>query len=419
MGEYYPRLIDAELPLHLEAFGATQIQGATGVGKTTTAERYARSGLYVQDPVSVSNTLLTAATMPSLLLEGEKPRLIDEWQLIPRVWDAIRMDCDRASQPGRYLLTSSFPPLPGSTMHSGAGRIARLVMRPMSLYESRDSTGAVSLDELFLTDSLSPCRSQKSIRDIAFLICRGGWPQSIDASEEGALHYTQQYLQQLPHELSVMDDQTIDSAKIGVFLAAYARHLQEPVKNTILSGEIYAQGVSLSQPTYHSYLDKLKRLYIIEEIRAWAPAIRSRTAIRRANKRGFVDPSLAIALRNLCPERLLKDFAYFEQAFESLCLRDLRVYLGHLKGDIYHYRDDYGLFCDAVIRRRDEEYALIQTAFSGPQQKKAVACLVRLEALLLHKKRPKPSFKMILTAGEYAYTRPDGIHVVPLACLKD
>ncbi len=419
MEEYYPRLIDAKLPRYLKAFGATHIQGPKGAGKTTTAEQYAQSALYVRDPATAANIYLTATTIPSCLLQGEKPRLIDEWQLVPWVWDAIRMDCDWSPQRGRYLLTSSFPALPGSTMHSGAGRIAGLVMRPMSLYESKDSTGSVSLDELFSTNEFSPCRTDTGIRDIASLICRGGWPQNINATEKKALQYSRRYLKEIPQDLSLMDDQAVDPIKVGAFLAAYAHHLQEPVKNTILLDQISARAVSLSEPTYHSYLDKLKRLSIIEEIPAWKPAIRSQTAIRRGRKRGFVDPSLAVALLKLTVDGLLKDFAFFERAFESLCLRDLRVYLGDRNGDIHHYRDDYDLSCDAIIKRRAGEYALIQTALSSHRQESAAQHLGRLEALVLQKKRPKPAFKMILTAGEYGYTRLDGIHIVPLACLRD
>lgn len=304
-------------------------------------------------------------------------------------------------------------------MHSGTGRIARMLMRPMSLYESEDSS-EVSLSELFKTNTITPCRSVKTVHDIAYLICRGGWPQSIQALERKALLIMRQYIESIyNHDISRIDNTKTDPSRVESFLRAYARHIQTMATQKTLLADIKENDITFTEPTLYSYLDKLKRLFIIEETPAWAPNIRSKTAIRTSSKKGFIDPSLAVSILHLSSEMLLKDFEYFGFLFESLCLRDLRVYTDVLEGEILHYHDNIGLECDAIIRLPQGPYALVEIKLGGRLEEDAARNLMRLETLLVEKKRSKPAFKMILTAGEYGYTRPDGIHIVPLACLRD
>lgn len=418
--KYYRRLLDETIHLYIQTFGAILIEGPKWCGKTTTASRHARSILKMQDPRQIKNNLLIADTSPDLLLDGEKPRLIDEWQIAPILWDCVRVAVDDSGESGQFILTGSATPLAGSTMHTGTGRIARIVMRPMSLFESLDSSGVISLGEMFSGAPFKATKSNLSISDIAFLICRGGWPQSIGKSKDAAMLIADQYVKSIyEYDIKWLDGPSRDPKRVQTFLRSYARNLQTLTKNTVLLEDMKTNDISLTESTFYSYHSALTRLYIIEETPAWAPNIRSKTAIRTSNKKGFVDPSIATAILGQSPDSLLKDFEFFGYLFESLCVRDLRIYANQIEGEVFHYRDNYGLECDAIIRLRNGEYALIEIKLGGKAEEQAANNLQSLEKLLVSKGHQAPKFKMILTGGEYAYERHDGIFVVPIGCIRD
>lgn len=419
MKKYYQRLVDKELRLALDSMGAVLIEGPKWCGKTTTALQHSKSVLRMQEPANMVNNRLIADTVPSLLLEGEKPRLIDEWQTAPILWDAVRTDVDNTGEKGQYILTGSSTPLLGSTMHTGTGRIARIKMYPMSLFESQDSNGLISLKGLFDNNAYSPVKSTKTIEDIAYLICRGGWPQSLNSSQEQAIYTTDQYVQSIyNNDINEFGESKTDPHRVESFLKSYSRHVQTLATYTTILEDMKANDIGITAPTLYSYMEKMQRLFVIEETQAWAPSIRSKTSIRTSNKRGFVDPSIPASVLNITPAKLLRDFELFGFLFESLCIRDLRIYANAMGGRVLHYRDESGLECDAIILLSSGEYGLVEVKLGGKQEEKAVENLNKLEALLANKKS-KPIFKMILTGGYLGYTRPDGIHVVPITCLKD
>lgn len=418
--KYYNRLLDEKIDLYLLTFGAVLLEGPKWCGKTTTASRHARSILKMQDPRQMKNNLLIAESAPDLLLDGEKPRLIDEWQAAPNLWDCVRVAVDESGEVGQFLLTGSATPLVESTMHTGTGRIARIVMRPMSLFESLDSSGRISLGKLFKGDPFNGCKSNLSLMNIADLICRGGWPQSIGKDINSAMLIMDQYVKSVYEtDINTMDGSIKDPKRVQSFLRSYARNLQTLTKNTVLLDDMRSNDISLTEVTFYAYINALRRLFIIEETPAWAPNIRSKTAIRTSNKKGFVDPSIATAILGLSPDSLIKDFEFFGFLFEAMCIRDLRIYANQIDGEIFHYRDDYGLECDAVVRLRNGAYALIEIKLGVKAEESASLNLLNLEKLLISKGHPAPKFKMILTGGEYAYLRNDGIFVVPIGCLRD
>lgn len=373
----------------------------------------------MQDPQDMHNNRLMAETAPSLLLEGEKPRLIDEWQTAPVLWDAVRVDVDNTGLRGQYILTGSSTPLEGSTMHTGTGRIARLKMYPMSLFESGDSTGDVSLKALFNNEELEGNVVDVDIHKISNLICRGGFPQNIRLSVEDASFTMRQYVKSIyNNDINVIDGVKTDPIRLESFLKSYSRHVQSTASYKTILDDLKPNDISINADTVTSYMEKMNNLFIIDETRAWSPNIRSKTAIRTSNKRGFIDPSIPAAILNINPEKLLKDFNTFGFFFESLCLRDLKIYASVIEADVFHYRDDYGLECDAIIVLPSGEYGLVEIKLGGTQEDKAAESLLKLEKLL-EIKGPKPNFKMILTGGKYAYERSDDIFVVPITALKD
>jgi len=419
MKKYYTRIVDKEIKLALESMGAVLIEGPKWCGKTTTALQHCKSVLRMQEPANMVNNLLIADTAPSLLLDGEKPRLIDEWQTAPILWDVVRSDVDNTGKMGQYILTGSSTPLFGSTMHTGTGRIARIKMYPMSLFESQDSSGLVSLKSLFENNVYSPVNSSKTIEDIAYLVCRGGWPQSINSPIEQALYTVNQYVKSVyNNDINELGDMKTDSHRVESFLKSYSRNVQTLTSYTTILEDMRANDIGITAPTLYSYMEKMQKLFVIEETQAWAPNIRSKTSIRTSNKRGFVDPSIPVSVLNVTPTKLLKDFELFGFLFESLCIRDLRIYAGSMNGRVLHYRDDSGLECDAVILLPSGEYGLIEIKLGGKLEEKAAENLNKLEKLL-ESKNSKPTFKMILTGGSLGYTRKDGIHVLPITCLKD
>jgi len=416
---YLKRVIDQKLSLYIQTFGAVLIEGPKWCGKTTTASIHAKSILKMQDPAQLRNNLQIADAAPHLLLNGESPRLIDEWQIAPSLWNAIRSYVDDDQNSGRFILTGSTTPPNDPNMHSGTGRFGRLLMRPMSLYESHESTGDVSLKELFEGNPYTSCKSNLSIEKIAHLICRGGWPQSINKSEESSLLMAREYVKAITNEeINTPNGVIRDPNRVKSFLKAYARNIQTLAKNTTLLEDMKTNDISIDATTLYAYMNALQKIFVIEETPAWSPNIRSKTAIRTSNKKGFVDPSIAAAILGQTKSSLLADFELFGFLFEALCIRDLRIYVDELDGSISHYRDDYGLECDAVIHLNNGKFALVEIKLGGKEEDTAAEHLIELESLLLSKGYALPQFKMILTGGELGYVREDGVMIVPIGCLK-
>lgn len=419
MKRYYPRIVDKEIELALESMGALLIEGAKWCGKTTTGLQHAKSYLKMQEPSDMVNNILIAKTSPSLLLKGDKPRLIDEWQTAPILWDAVRVDVDNTQEKGQYILTGSSTPLAEATMHTGTGRIARIKMYPMSLYESNDSNGHISLRALFNEEKIESSIVNNDIKKIAHLVCRGGFPQNIGLEEEKALYSMKQYVQSIyNNDINEMGDSKTDPVRVKSFLKSYSRHVQTLATYKTLMDDMQANDVGITSPTLYGYMEKMQRLFIIDETSAWSPNIRSKKAIRTSNKRGLVDTSIAAAILNINSQKLLKDFRLFGLLFEAMCMRDLKIYAAALEAQVLHYRDGEGLECDAVILLPSGDYGLIEIKLGGEQEEIAAANLLKLESLLVEK-GSMPVFKMILTGGNYSYLRDDGVYVVPITMLKD
>lgn len=424
--EYRPRIADKLLADKLEAKGAVLIRGPKWCGKTTTAEQYAKSVLYVSAPAQRENILQLADMDPQQLLIGKTPRLLDEWQTIPVLWDAVRYEVDHRQATGQFILTGSAVPFSkdSKVLHTGTGRFAIIDMIPMSLLESGDSTGVVSLGTLF-EDSNSPVRgySERTLQEIAFLTCRGGWPFAVSAklSEKAALSQAIDYVDLVVEEDISRVDRTERNAERGrKLMRSYARYqgTQTPVSQ-IRKDIIANENDSISDDTINSYLNALRQIFVIKDMEAWNPNLQSKTAIRTSSTRYFIDPSIATASLRIGPEDLMHDLKTFGLIFETLCVRDLRVYAQALDGDIYHYRDSNGLECDAVVHLRDGRYGLIEIKLGGEKLiEDGARNLKKLQSIIDTSKMPAPSFLMVLTAiGNYAYRRPDGVCIVPISTL--
>ena len=420
---YRPRIADHILLRKLEGKGAVLIEGPKWCGKTTTAEQIAQSILYMDDPAAKQQNLLMADMNPKGLLRGETPRLIDEWQLAPQMWDAIRFEVDHRGDMGQFILTgSAVPPDTSAITHSGTGRFTWLTMRPMSLFESGESTGDVSLKQLFgSTDGLDGT-SQLDLDRLSFLICRGGWPQAIDMREEIALDQAIDYYDAIIHsDINRADGVQKDPERVSRLMRSYARNQGGQVANTALAADIQANDVSINQETVAAYIHALKRIFVIEDMPAWNPNLRSKTAIRSSDNRYFIDPSIATAALGIGPQDLINDLNTMGLLFEALCVRDLRIYADALNGSVYHYRDKDGLECDAVVHLRNGSYGLIEIKLGGQKLiDEGAASLIMLSNKIDTTKMKAPSFRMVLTGvGNYAYRRKDGVIVVPIGCLKD
>lgn len=425
--EYKNRIVDKKLDLLLSSFGATLIKGPKGCGKTTTAKNKAKSYVEFQDEDARENLLLIANTKPSLLLEGEKPRLFDEWQDAPKIWGAIRKNIDDTGENGLYILTGSSSKnilVP----HTGTLRIASLKMYPMSLYETGESNGSVSLTELFNNpDSFDGCTSNMTIDDIIFAICRGGWPQSIrNTTKESQLQIAKSLYQQIyTTDISNIDNIKRNPSWTQAILQSYSRNICTLCDYKTIYGDVKAN-YDLSETSFKDYIDALERLYIIEDINAWCPAIRSKTSIRSGKKRNLIDPSIAVATLGLSPEYFKTDFKTLGFLFESLCIRDLKIYSSAFDGDLSYYHDRYGLEADAVLHLNDGRYALIEFKLGESEVEMGAKHLCKIEKLVQEynekEKQCKlklPTLKIIITATKYGYKRDDGVFVVPIGCLKD
>ena len=431
MNDYKPRIVDKELQLRLEAFGATLIVGPKWCGKTTTAEQQAKSVIKMQDPDNKDYYLSTLQVKPSLLLEGERPRLIDEWQVAPELWDAIRHSVDQEGTEGLYILTGSNTTVDDSQIkHTGIGRISRMKMYPMSLFESGESNGKISLNELFYNKNynIDGIRSTLTIEDLIFAACRGGWPSSLNKkSKEAQLFIANDYLDGICQtEISSIDGVERDPNKTRLLLRSYARNISTIAKSTSIIADINSKAETLSAKTYSSYVNALEKLFVIEDIPAWCPAIRSATAIRSSYKREFVDPSIAVAALGVNPTYFHTDLKTFGFIFETLCARDLKVYSQSNKGELSYYRDRYDLEADFVLHLKDGRYALIECKLGGKEIEKGVSHLIKIRDLIreenIKEKQvpiPEPDLMIVLTGGEIAYRRPDDVYVIPIGCLKD
>lgn len=427
--EYIKRVCDSELELKLEAFGAVHIVGPKWCGKTTTAKQYAKSYIEMQDPDKRDMYMETAKIKPSNLLIGENPRLIDEWQIAPNLWDAVRVSVDRRNEDGLYILTGSNSIDKTEIMHTGTGRIDTLSMYPMSLYESGESNGKVSLTELFnnplaLEDG---CESDLSIDNLIFAACRGGWPSSIyKKSDKAKLLVAQSYFEGLCREdMSNVDGVKRNETSSRLLLRSYARNISTIASNQSIINDINAN-TEMSESTFYDYVNVLKKLYVIQDVEAWCPAIRSKSAIQATNKREFVDPSLVVAALGVDPDYFNLDLKTFGFIFETLCIRDLKVYSAAHDGKVSYYRDRYGLEADCVLHLRDGRYALIEFKLGSSDIEDGAKHLTELEELIKqHNEKEKqvklrlPDLKIVITGTQYGYKRPDGVLVVPIGCLKD
>lgn len=424
MKSYKKRIADDILKRKLEGKGAVLIEGPKWCGKTTTAEQVAGSILYVDDPQRKDQNIKMSEINPKRLLTGATPRLIDEWQLAPKLWDAVRFEVDHRGEMGQFILTGSAVPADTREItHSGTGRFTWLTMRPMSLFESGESSGDVSLKELF--DGLSDVDGAADIDldRLAFLICRGGWPQSIDMRDEIALDQAIDYYDAVvKSDINRADNVQKNPERVKRLMRSYARNQGSQVPQTVLAQDIAINDDKpMSEETVASYLNALRKVFVIEDMPAWNPNLRSKTAIRSADTRYYIDPSIATAALGIGQNDLINDLKTFGFLFETLCARDLRVYADSLGGEVYHYRDKDGQECDAVIHLRNGKYGFIEVKLGGDTliEEGANSLKAMLSKIDTDKMNP-PSFLMVLTGiGDYAYRRKDGVLVVPIGCLKN
>ena len=421
---YKKRIADSILSRMLEGKGAVLIEGPKWCGKTTTAEKHASSVLYADDPRRKAQNLAMADLNPEIILRGAKPRLIDERQIMPKIWDSIRFEIDHSGELGQFILTGSAVPFETKDItHSGVGRFAFLTMRTMSLFESGESTGDVSLKELFDGKENIYGFSNVSLERLAFITCRGGWPQAIDMRDEIALDQGKYYYEAVVRsDINRADNSQKNVDKVRMLMKSYARNQGSQASKEVLASDCLPnEEKAVSCLTIASYLDALSKIFVIEEMTARNPNLRSKTAIRTSNTRYYSDPSIAAASLGIGPNDLINDLNTFGLLFETLCIRDLRVYANALDGDVYHYRDKSGLECDAVIHLRNGKYGLIEIKLGGERLiEEGVKNLKLLEGKIDTEKMNKPSFLMVLTGvGDYAYRRKDGVYVVPIGSLKD
>ena len=423
MNDYKKRIVDEMLQRKLKGKGAVLIEGPKWCGKTTTAEQIAKSVLYMANPENKKQNLMLADINPNVLLKGETPRLIDEWQIAPKIWDAVRFEVDHRKDEGQFILTGSAVPTDKSLIvHTGTGRFSFLLMRPMTLYESLESTGTVSLKDLFDQKEISGINNL-SLEDIAYACCRGGWPRSISMEREIALDQAFDYYDAIVNsDISRVDGISREPTRVKNLMRSYARNVGSQASNETLKNDmINNDSFSLDTDTVFSYINALKKIFVVDEVSAWNPNLRSKTAIRTSDTRYFIDPSIVTASLGLGPDDLINDLSTFGFIFENLCVRDLRVYAESINGDLYHYRDSSSLECDAVIHLRNGSYGLVEIKLGGDRLiEEGVENLLKLKNKLDTSKMKKPSFLMVVTAtGDYAYKRSDDVYVVPVGCLKN
>lgn len=429
--EYFSRVSDQMLRDRLEAFGAVLIEGPKWTGKTTTAEQQAKSVIKMQDPDNALEYLATASSKPSLLLKGEHPRLIDEWQDAPVIWDAVRTSIDQSGgTPGLYILTGSNTVDNTQIRHTGTGRITRMMMYPMSLWESKDSTGEVSLQELFDNPNydIDGASSKLDIPELIRVACRGGWPATLQLSSNASMMIAKDYVKTVcNYDISAVDKKQRNPKIAMQIMRSYARNISTLAKKTSILEDVTGSGdIELSMPTFDDYIEALERLFVIQDIDAWCPAIRSKSAIRSAPKRCFIDPSIAVAAMNVNADGLETQLKTFGFIFEQMCARDLRAYTADFDSHLSYYRDRYGLEADLVLHFSDGRYALIECKLGSREIEEGAQHLLEIKRLIQEKNKTEtqiplrePDLMIIITGGKMAYTRADGVKVIPLACLKN
>ena len=433
MEGYKHRIADALLKRKLKGNGAVVVEGPKWCGKTTTAEQLAKSVIYMDDPDKITEHITMANIRPRDLLLGDNPRLLDEWQIAPQLWDTIRFEVDHRKGQGHFILTGSSVPIQEDEdedipenqkiRHSGTGRFGWLRMRPMALYESGESNGTISLKELFTAPEMIYAKSTLTREDIAYLICRGGWPEALEMDKEIALDKAFDYVDAIAErDMSRVDKTNRSPERVRRLMRSYARNQASQATFETMAEDMRAnEPKALDTDTIASYITALRKLFVVEESEAWNPNLRSKTAIRTSNTRYFTDPSIASATLGLGPNDLLNDFNTFGLLFETLAVRDLRTYADALMGKVAHYRDVTNLECDAVVHLRDGNYGLVEIKIGGDNLiNEGADSLKKLRDKIDTTKMKKPSFLMVLIGiGEIAYCRDDGVYVVPLGCLKD
>ena len=415
----------------LEAFGAVLIEGPKWTGKTTTAEQQAKSVIKMQDPDNAFEYLATASAKPSLLLKGELPRLIDEWQDAPVIWDAVRTAVDRSGgTPGQYILTGSNTVDKTQLRHTGTGRITRMTMYPMSLWESKDSSGEVSISKLFYNSDydIDGATSKLDVPDLIRVACRGGWPATLKLSSKGSMMIAKDYVKTVCNQdISSVDNKQRNPKIAMQIMHSYARNISTLAKKSnILTDVTASQNIDLSMDTFDDYVGALEKLFVIQDIDAWCPSIRSKSAIRSSPKRCFTDPSIAVAAMNINAEGLETQLKTFGFIFEQMCIRDLRAYTADFDSHLSYYRDRYGLEADLVLHLADGRYALIECKLGSREIDDGAEHLLEIQHLIreynkAEKQAPlrEPDLLIVITGGNMAYTRTDGVKIIPLACLKD
>ena len=418
MEGYIPRIIDEELDFYLSTFGAVLLRGPKWCGKTTSAENRSVSSIKMQDPEKSKDYRAAADADVSLILRGENPRLIDEWQTAPVIWDAVRSYVDSNKECGQFILTGSRVPPEGAVDHSGSGRIGVLDMYPMSLYETGDSNGKISLRGLFEGRFENGAKTDLTVQRIAECLCRGGWPANIGLDYRRCAIRIRSYLDLIYES----DDMTLkkyakDPSTAKEIIRAYSRNISSMATSKTLEADVLKNDVSISTDRLADYMAALRGVFLIKDVPAWNPVIRSKDAMRSGPKRELIDPSIAAYYLGITPESYVDDFNTFGLLFESMCIRDLRVYSSSLAGEVYYYHDKYGLEADAVIRLDDGRYGLIEVKLGNKDIDDGAKNLCTLEGLLNEHGMRVPSFKAVVTGTELAYRRPDGVFVVPIGCL--
>jgi predicted AAA+ superfamily ATPase len=425
--KYMPRIADKVLDKALEASGAVLIEGPKWCGKTRTAEEKAAGALYMQDPDRADSYMKTADIKPSLLLKGDTPRLIDEWQTSPVLWDAVRFTVDQRGEKGQFILTGSAGSKDNTIKHTGTDRISRMLMRPMSLFESLESNGTVSLKLLFDgTAGEVGSHSSLTLEKLASALIRGGWPASvkqsgfIEASQSAALRQVHDYVDAVINiDVSRVDGVEKSPMRLRALMRSLARNVSTTASIKKIHKDIAADEETISEKTISAYIKALRRIFVIEDLPAWNPAMRSKTALRTAPKRHFVDPSIAAAVLRANSDCLLQDFNTFGLLFESLCIRDLRIYAQAIDGEVFHYRDKSGLEADAIVHLKDGRWGAVEVKMGTKEIEKAAKNLKILRDKINLDKMKEPSFLMVLTVGELGYQQDDGVYIVPIGCLRD
>lgn len=420
--KYLKRYVDEDLEKYLNAMGAVLIDGPKWCGKTTTAKQHSNSILELQNPDKTESYLQLANIKPSKLLEGEKPRLIDEWQMAPVLWDAVRYSVDTDGGHGLYILTGSTSVDETEIMHSGTGRIHRLHMMPMSLYESKDSNGKISIIEMFDNPirDIDGITSDLTFENLVFVTCRGGWPETLKIEDDSSKLLTaRSYINSIcESDISTVDGVKRNPERVKLVLKSYARNISTLAGDKTMVKDIVSQFGDISYPTFISYVDALKRLFVINNVPAWSPNVRSSRTIKSTPKKEFIDPSIAVAALELTPEKLIFDLNTFGFIFENLCFRDLEVYTKSYGGKVYYYHDRYDLEVDCVLVLDDGRYALIEFKVGSKDIDNAAKNLIKLRNLLIEDGVRPPTFLAVIYGGELAYTREDDVKVLPIGCLR-